>query len=193
MNVLKVTVFHNVQHECRRCGKPVVSLGDDEWAHLAEDAGHAPASVSRTGSGYRAGDAMSRVLEARLPGVPSLSWMLEQLFAAFNEPGAAPELAGLARAYRGRRLRSLSVGDVVEIDGARFACAPASWTELPASALFRMVPSREPGSASLPCCSYCGVTGGDSALEPFNLAGSLACRDVRACSVRQGAQEGPDA
>ncbi len=36
----------------------------------------------------------------------------------------------LARLYRARGLASLSVGDVVEVDGARFACGGTGWTEL---------------------------------------------------------------
>ena len=190
---MRVVIFHNVQFECRRCDKPAISLGEGQWAHLEEAAGPCggifAASVAPSGpGGYRVGHAMSRVLEAELPGVRSRDWALEQLFAAFNEPGAAAELAGLAVRYRERGLRSLSVGDVIELDGARYACAPSIWAPLPDDAQFRVVPSREPGSASLPECSYCDAPGDETTLEPFN---SAARPEVAPWAARIASQAPP--
>lgn len=36
----------------------------------------------------------------------------------------------VALAYREKRLRSLSVGDVVEVDGVRYACNPMGWARV---------------------------------------------------------------
>jgi hypothetical protein len=52
--------------------------------------------------------------------------ILNLAFEAFNigETGVAAD-------YRARRLRSLSVGDVVEIDGRQYRCASLGWTRVP--------------------------------------------------------------
>lgn len=42
----------------------------------------------------------------------------------FTEPGA---MRDLALRYRARRLRSLSVGDVIAVDGETWACEAAGW------------------------------------------------------------------
>jgi hypothetical protein len=48
----------------------------------------------------------------------------------------------LAAQYRARRLRSLSVGDVVVIDGQAFSCESAGWAERSLSEL-NVLPARE--------------------------------------------------
>jgi hypothetical protein len=48
--------------------------------------------------------------------------LLEQAFERFNI--GSDELAAQ---YRARRLRSLSVGDVVEVDGSAYSCESAGW------------------------------------------------------------------
>lgn len=50
---------------------------------------------------------------------------LEEIFRELNIGDGL-----LARAYRARALRSMSVGDVVEIDDRRYACDHLGWREL---------------------------------------------------------------
>jgi len=54
--------------------------------------------------------------------------LLYDAFEMFNI-GEGP----VALEYRGRKLRSLSVGDVIAIDGRHYACAPVGWKEVPRS------------------------------------------------------------
>lgn len=60
------------------------------------------------------------------------------MFAAFNsypdEMHVDLKYTSLVRAYRALRLRSLSVGDVVDIGGELFAVGSTGWTKLEASA-----------------------------------------------------------
>ena len=96
---MKVTIFHNVQPEHRF-------------------------------QGYQAGDAIVRVFEAEVPDGQDPHAVAEQMF----EMGNAPEdyLSGdaldLAITYRGRRLRSLSVGDVVAVGETPLAVARCGYT-----------------------------------------------------------------
>lgn len=52
----------------------------------------------------------------------------------------------LAQAYRARRLRSLSVGDVVMIDGRIYSCESAGWSSRAATEL-RVLPAAEADAA----------------------------------------------
>jgi folylpolyglutamate synthase/dihydropteroate synthase len=51
--------------------------------------------------------------------------LLNRAFEEFNV-GTGPR----AQAYRARRLRSLSVGDVIQVDNVAFACASFGWDEV---------------------------------------------------------------
>lgn len=78
--------------------------------------------------GYEEATAVLRLAaEFDVSVVGSPRHALEVVFAELNvdepfEPWAVE--------YRRNRNRSLSVGDVVEVDGERFACAGIGWTEL---------------------------------------------------------------
>lgn len=61
---MKVTIFHNVAHECRTCGRLVMEIGDDLWAHRA---GHIPAAGLVGFDGYQPG---LRCREDSLPQPP---------------------------------------------------------------------------------------------------------------------------
>jgi hypothetical protein len=80
--------------------------------------------------GYQPGDPVVRVFAYQAdPGRPAEK-IAEEAFAIFNgHPGDAAG-AELARAYYGRRLRSLSVGDAVTIGEAPLAVARAGWTRV---------------------------------------------------------------
>jgi len=52
---------------------------------------------------------------------------LEKIFERFNVGDH-----GNLFARSGLRIRSMSVGDVVELDGRRYVCAPCGWEEAPA-------------------------------------------------------------
>ena len=58
--------------------------------------------------------------------------LLELLFKAFNAPDhyLTEEEEKLNKEYRAQKLRSLSVGDIVQIDGKRYKCAPVGWEEI---------------------------------------------------------------
>lgn len=52
--------------------------------------------------------------------------MAEEVFALFNDPRRDPERKSLV----GNNVRSLSVGDVVEVNGVNIICAPLGWVVL---------------------------------------------------------------
>lgn len=54
--------------------------------------------------------------------------ILEDAFKRFNI--GDPENDGIVYEYRAVGARSLSVGDLVEIDGTHYLCAPLGWTEV---------------------------------------------------------------
>ncbi|MET8779072.1 hypothetical protein ABZV58_29060 [Nocardia sp. NPDC004654] len=58
--------------------------------------------------------------------------LLERVFAAFNDHPVHPDDQQHADAWAAKRLRSLSVGDVVAIDDRYYACASVGWTSIPA-------------------------------------------------------------
>ena len=96
---MKVTIFHNVQPE-----------------HRFE--------------GYRPGDAIVRVFETEAPDGQDPHITAEEMFTIGNAP--EDYLSGrqleLATAYRARRLRSLSVGDVVAVGETPLAVARCGYT-----------------------------------------------------------------
>ena len=84
--------------------------------------------------GYEPGDPVVRVFAYQTsPGRPAEE-IAEEAFAIFNDHPRDAAGAELACAYYGRRLRSLSVGDVVAVaaDGeVRLAVAKVGWTPVP--------------------------------------------------------------
>jgi hypothetical protein len=52
--------------------------------------------------------------------------MAEEVFALFNDPRRDAERKALA----GSNIRSLSVGDIVEVNGVNMICSPIGWTVL---------------------------------------------------------------
>jgi hypothetical protein len=66
-------------------------------------------------------------------GLPGLQVIAEQAFEAFNLPAELlnPRQGELAARYRGRSLRSLSVGDVLRLGDTALACDPAGFREVP--------------------------------------------------------------
>lgn len=109
---MHVTVYHNVAR-------------NEAGHHLGFD-------------GYQPGQPLVPVFAYDLGlldgGMPELLLVAEAAFEAFN---ADPDmLAGsqrdLASRYRDRRLRSLSVGDVLRVGDTALACDPVGFREVPA-------------------------------------------------------------
>jgi hypothetical protein len=106
---ITVTIWHNV-------------ASDGQGRHLAML------------DGYEPGDPVVRVFAYQAdPGRPAQE-MADEAFDTFNDHPRDPDGADLACAYYGRRLRSLSVGDVVTVtaDGeVRLAVARFGWDPVP--------------------------------------------------------------
>jgi hypothetical protein len=77
--------------------------------------------------GYSPGDELRLAIEYDVPAGPDAS-VLEDAFRLFNIEEEDPR----AVEYRSRRNRSLSVGDVVEINDRRYACEMLGWKLVPA-------------------------------------------------------------
>ena len=121
---ITVTIWHNVAF-------------DDQGRHTAML------------DGYQPGDPVVRVFAYQAsPGRPAEE-IAEEAFAIFNDhPGDAAG-AELACAYYGRRLRSLSVGDVVAAGDVLLAVGrPAGWE--PVTGPLTEVRTREHGTNPLP-------------------------------------------
>ena len=107
---ITLTIWHNVAH-------------DGEGRHSAML------------DGYQPGDPVVRVFAYQAdPAGRSPEEIADEAFATFNDHPRDPDGADLACAYYGRRLRSLSVGDVVAVaaDGeVRLAVAKIGWTPVP--------------------------------------------------------------
>jgi hypothetical protein len=100
--------------------------------------------------GYQPGDPVVRVFAYQAdPAGRSAEEIAEEAFAIFNDhPGDAAG-AELACAYYGRRLRSLSVGDVVAAGDVLLTVGrPAGWT--PVTGPLTEVRTREHGTSPLP-------------------------------------------
>lgn len=84
--------------------------------------------------GFEEGNTLTEVISYEEPGSGPYEDILEHCFMLFNigDPDYLPaDYAEVVREYReGKRARSLSVGDVVEINNVRFACDRAGWTRL---------------------------------------------------------------
>jgi hypothetical protein len=106
MTTLTITVWHNVTRD--HAGRPTAML-----------------------DGYRPGDPMVCVFRYQVAADRRRPEAIaEDAFAAFNGHPASPQDAGLARRYYQRRLRSLSVGDVVTVGETPLVCERAGWAAL---------------------------------------------------------------
>jgi hypothetical protein len=126
--MITVTIWHNVTH-------------DDAGRHTGP-------------LGFTPGDQMVKVFtyQAEPRGRPP-GEIAEHAFAAFNGAPPDDEAAGLARQYRARALRSLSVGDVVAAGDVLLAVGrPAGW--VPVSGPLTEVRTREHGTHPLPDPSW---------------------------------------
>ena len=99
--------------------------------------------------GYQPGDPVVRVFAYEAdPGRPAEE-IAAEAFDTFNDHPRDADGADLACAYYGRRLRSLSAGDVVCVGGVALAVArPTGWE--PASGPLTEVRTREHGTSPLP-------------------------------------------
>jgi hypothetical protein len=117
------------------------------WHNVARDqAGRRTAPLD----GYRPGDPMVRVFtyQAAADGRPPET-IADDAYAAFNGHPPGTETAELARRYEQRRLRALSVGDIVCVGEVALAVGrPAGWE--PASGPLAEVRTREHGTSPLP-------------------------------------------
>jgi hypothetical protein len=151
---MKVTIFHNVQRNCRTCDVPLNSLGNDRYEYAAPPPAEAPphaASPYHAGfDGYQPGHAMVRVFETEVAGGEDPFKVAERMFEAFNIGNEYPDHPDydLACQYRARRLRSLSVGDVVAVGEAPLVVGRIGWK--PAEGKFNEVQEGDYGSVPLP-------------------------------------------
>ena len=117
--------------------------------------------------GYQPGDPVVRVFAYQAsPGRPAEE-IAAEAFAIFNDHPADAAGAELACAYYGRRLRSLSVGDVVAVGDVLLAVGrPAGWVLV--SGGLTEIRTSEHGTRPLPERS-----------RPFDVAGDTAglCAD----------------
>ena len=98
--------------------------------------------------GYQPGDPVVRVFAYEAdPGRPAEE-IADEAFDTFNDHPRDADGADLACAYYGRRLRSLSVGDVVEAGDVLLAVARASWQ--PVTGPLAEASTHEHGTRPLP-------------------------------------------
>jgi hypothetical protein len=98
--------------------------------------------------GYQPGDPMVRVFAYQAsPGRPAEE-IADEAFDTFNDHPRDPNGADLACAYYGRRLRSLSKGDVVAVGDILLAVAPVGWESV--TGPLAEVRTREHGTNPLP-------------------------------------------
>jgi hypothetical protein len=101
------------------------------WHNVAFDGQGRPTAML---DGYQPGDPMVRVFAYQASPGRAAEEIADEAFDTFNDHPRDPGGADLACAYYGRRLRSLSVGDVVAAaaDGeVRLAVAKIGWTPVP--------------------------------------------------------------
>ena len=108
--------------------------------------------------GYHPGDPVVRVFAYQASPGRSAEEIAEDAFAIFNDhPGDAAG-AELARAYYGRRLRSLSVGDIVAAGDVLLAVGrPAGWEHV--TGQLTEVRTRKHGTIPLPLPARAPATG----------------------------------
>jgi hypothetical protein len=186
-----VTIYHNVQHDCLECRQPVISLGDDEWAHLREGADHIPTRVIDNFHAYQPGHAMVPVYQAEVPDGRTPDDVARRILDTLyrHEQGLPRGRAGaedweLASGYRARGLRPLQLGDVIDVGGTLLARWKWKLMFTPVTGEIRVTWVPYPGTVPLPHCWFCHAIAGEAVLEPFNRAGTLACRNGEACTGR---------
>lgn len=122
--MITITIWHNTAH-------------DGEGRHIAML------------DGYQPGDPMVRVFTYQAdPAGRSPEEIADVAFDTFNDHPRDPDGADLACAYYERRLRSLSVGDLVAVGEVPLAVAKAGWT--PVTGPLTEVRTREHGTSPLP-------------------------------------------
>ena len=129
------------------------------WHNVAfDDQGRHTAMLD----GYQPGDPMVRVFAYQASPGRSAEEIAEEAFAIFNDHPADAAWAELACAYYGRRLRSLSVGDVVAAGDVLLAAGrPAGWEPVPGP--LAEVRTREHGTNPLPDCGWPSGSEGEPA------------------------------
>ena len=127
--MITVTIFHNVAY-------------DPEGRHIAML------------DGYQPGDPVVAVFTYQAdPAGRTAEQIADEAFGTFNDHPRDPDGADLACAYYQRRLRSLSVGDVVAVGGILLAVGrPAGWE--PVTAPLTEVRTPEHGTHPLPARSH---------------------------------------
>jgi hypothetical protein len=125
--MITVTIWHNVAHDGEGCHSAMLD-------------------------GYQDGDPVVRVFtyQADPAGRPPEE-IADEAFDTFNDHPRDPDGADLACAYYERRLRSLSVGDLVAVGEVPLAVAKAGWT--PVNGGLTEVRTREHGTNPLPAGS----------------------------------------
>jgi hypothetical protein len=100
--------------------------------------------------GYQPGDPVVAVFTYQAdPAGRTAEQIADEAFDIFNDHPRDPDGADLACAYYGRRLRSLSAGDVVAVGDTLLAAGwPAGWD--PVSGPLTEVRTREHGTRPLP-------------------------------------------
>jgi hypothetical protein len=112
--------------------------------------------------GYQPGGPVVRVFACQAsPGRPAEE-IAEEAFAIFNDHPAGAAGAELACAYYGRRLRSLSAGDVGAAGGVLLAVGRPAGGE-PVTGPLAEVRTREHGTNPLPDCDWPSGTEGEPA------------------------------
>jgi hypothetical protein len=110
--------------------------------------------------GYQPGDPVVRVFAYQAdPAGLTAEEIAEEAFAICNDHPRDPGGADLACAYYGRRLRSLSVGDLVAVGDILLAVGrPAGWE--PVTGPLTEVRTREHGTSPLPLPGHAPGSGG---------------------------------
>ena len=158
MRQWEITVYHNVAGACINCGLPAFRVPDGRsfWDPAAPWRGKF-FSPERVADGDKSVCLWGDDLEARphqersanfdgyepgQPLVPVYKTVYETpmeahplnvadgLFAAFNADSAPGDLGRMRAEYRARKLRSLSVGDVVTMNGASWQCSSVGWEQV---------------------------------------------------------------
>jgi hypothetical protein len=90
------------------------------WHNVEKDGPHPVGMLY----GYKPGHAMCPVFTYVTCATPDSTNIPEDAFKMFNAPEdyLSPEELALARRYRANRLRSLSIGDIVQVDDTYYAC-----------------------------------------------------------------------
>ena len=130
---IPIQVFHNVARECRYCGVPVTDEaraldvdGDQALVCPENKRGSSHVICLANFDGYKPGQPIVRVFRADFETDHTDPQRIgDELYEAFNIGDEFPSHRhhAMAVAYRARKLRSLSTGDVVVIGEAPLAVA----------------------------------------------------------------------